>query len=739
MGPGARDSLIGAQFQQYRVTGLLGRGGMGVVYKARDVRLERDVAFKVLAAAELGDETRRLRFLREARAASALSHPNIVTIHEIDSAGGVDFIVMELLSGHTLHDIIPGQGLGLPLVASYAGQLLEGMAAAHRAGLVHRDLKPGNLMVRPDGVLKILDFGLATWRASDDDDTAERLTAAGKVVGTMAYMSPEQARGEVVGPPSDVFSMGVILYHMVAGRSPFRGSGLSVMHALIEGRFDPVLQVRPECPPGLAAVIERALQPSISARFASAGEMLRALRGASGEPAPPDAAPTASVMMPASTPPPVERSPRRAAAVPWAAAAAVAAAVVAGGAWYMMAPRQARTSSPATAAFASDYDAYQAGRAALDRYDIPGNIDRAVESMQAAIALNPTSAAAYAGLADAYLQRNTSAPDPSWLSLARDAADQALALNPDLAIAHVALGNALADGGKRTDAAVAFEKARDLDPRNPGALLGLATLANAAGDRAGAESLFQKAMDTAQGSWIPYQVAGRFYYGIQRYDDALRAWDRALELAPRNARVLRNRAAAYVALNRNDEAASALQAAIEIEPTAQAYGNYGTLRYAQGRFRDAVPLFEKAVELSATNYVNWGNLGDAYRWAPGEQAKAPPAYERAVTLVREKLAVTPNDSELHANLAGYLAKSGQAPAALTELGTFERLPNKTAKAWFKAAIAAEAAGRRDDALRFLESAIGANYSLDEIRTEQELVRLRTDVRYHQLLSAPVTP
>lgn len=730
------DPLIGAQFQQYRVVSLLGRGGMGVVYKARDVRLERDVALKVLPAAELGDETRRLRFLREARAASALSHPNIVTIHEIDTADGVDFIVMELLTGLTLHDAIPPGGLDLSLVTSYATQLLEGMAAAHRAGLVHRDLKPGNLMVRNDGVLKILDFGLATLRAGEDDDTMSRLTVAGKVMGTIAYMSPEQARGEIVGPASDVFSMGVIFYHMVTGRPPFRGSGLSVMHALIEGTFDPVRQVRGECPAGFSAVIERALEPRVERRFASAAEMLSGLRGALGIPQPPGAAPTITVTVPAA-PSQSGTSTSHTLRMRQAATVAAIVAVIAAAGWYLQTLRVRGAANPGTAVFATASDAYEAGRAALDRYDKPGNIDRAIESMQAAIKLDPRNAAAYAVLAEAYVQRNTSAPDPSWLSLARDAADQAIALNPDLAIAHAAKGNALSDGGTRTEAAASFAKARDLDPKNATALLGLATIANAGGDRTGAEALFRQAMDAAQGSWIPYQVAGRFYYATQRYDEALRAWDRALELAPRNARVLRNKAAAYFALNRMDDAASALQAAIEIEPTAQAYGNYGTLRYGQGRFRDAVPLFEKAVELSATNYVNWGNLGDAYRWAPGEQAKAAPAYERAVALIREKLAATPNDSELQANLAGYLAKAGKTPEAVIELEAFDRLTNKSARAWFKAAIAAEAAGKRDAALHHLASAIAGNYSLDEIRTEQELVRLRTDVRYHQLLSPPV--
>jgi eukaryotic-like serine/threonine-protein kinase len=354
--------------------------------------------------------------------------------------------------------------------------------------------------------------------------------------------------------------------------------------------------------------------------------------------------------------------------------------------------------------------------------------------MQAAIQRDPKFAAAYAGLSEAYLQRNTAAPDAQWVALAREAAEQAISLNTDLAIAHAALGNALVESGKRKEASGEFDRARDLDPKNWAAYLGLAGIANAEGRRADSEALVTKALNNAQGHWFPYMAAGRFYFGIQRYDDALKAWEKALQLAPRNARLLRNQAAADEMLGRSDDAASALQEAIEIEPTAQAYGNYGTLRYSQGRFRDSVPLFEKAVELSATNYVNWGNLGDAYRWAPGMRDKSAAAYARAIALVQEKLASSPNDAELQANLAGYLAKSGQQAEALSQLKKFEGLANKSGKAWFKAAIASEVAGRRGDALRFLGSAIAAKYSLEEIRTEAELVQLRTDLRYHRLLS-----
>jgi serine/threonine-protein kinase len=356
--------------------------------------------------------------------------------------------------------------------------------------------------------------------------------------------------------------------------------------------------------------------------------------------------------------------------------------------------------------------------------------------MQLAIQRNAKYAPAYAGLSEAYIWRNLSSPDPNWVSLARDSAMRAVALNPDIAIGHSALGNALFEGGKRVEASVEFERAKDLDPKSVPAYVGLARIAAGAGDTSGAEALYQKLIETVPEAWTAHLNYGTFLYGNQRYDNAIVAWERARHLTPDNVRILRNEAAAYHMLGRDEDSASALQSALEIEPAPEVYANLGTLRFFQGRFADAVPPLEKAVQLGATKFSNWGNLGDAYRWAPGLRSKAPAAYSRAIDLIRPQLTASPADSELQANLAGYLAKSNQTTAALAELKRFEVMSNRTGKAWFKAAIAYEAAGQRDSALRALESAIRAKYSSEEIRTEQELTGLRTDVRYQQLLALP---
>jgi serine/threonine protein kinase len=221
----------GTKLGPYEVIAPLGAGGMGEVYRARDTRLGREVAIKVLPADRLSDPVRRARFEQEARAAAAFHHPNIVTIYEIESAEGTDFIVMELVAGKTLDALIPRHGMRLGEVLRIAIPLADALAAAHTAGIVHRDLKPANVMVTPEGVVKVLDFGLAKLRqvevAGEDDTTLDaqaRLSRPGTVAGTPAYMSPEQASGGVVDARSDIFSFGAALYEMVTGRRPFGGA-----------------------------------------------------------------------------------------------------------------------------------------------------------------------------------------------------------------------------------------------------------------------------------------------------------------------------------------------------------------------------------------------------------------------------------------------------------------------------------------------------------------------------------
>ena len=261
-----RVQLAAERVGPYELQELIGQGGMGTVYRAVDTRLGRMVALKVISREE-GTRAERARFLREAKAASSLNHPNIVTIYEYDSAGDRDFIAMEFIQGRTLRQLLEAGELPLKTALEYARQVAAGLARAHSAGIVHRDLKPNNVMVNADGVAKVLDFGLARQGISphsgSDDVTAgvTALTMVGTVLGTPAYMSPEQATGEPADYRSDIFSFGIVLYEIACGKSPFKGSNpWATMHQIATLAPQPVSQVNRSLPRQLVELIDQCLQ-----------------------------------------------------------------------------------------------------------------------------------------------------------------------------------------------------------------------------------------------------------------------------------------------------------------------------------------------------------------------------------------------------------------------------------------------------------------------------------------------
>jgi serine/threonine protein kinase/Tol biopolymer transport system component len=265
----------GVKLGPYEVVAPLGSGGMGEVYRARDTRLGREVAIKVLPSDKLSDAVRRARFEQEARTVAALSHPHIVTIHEIEKAGDTDFIVMELVPGKTLDSLIPKSGMRLGEALRIAIPIADALATAHGHGIVHRDLKPGNVMVTPEGVVKVLDFGLAKLTQAEEGgedsttlDARAKLSHPGTVAGTPAYMSPEQAAGGAVDARSDIFSFGAVLYEMVTGRRPFGGGSTAEMLAsLLKEQPKPPSEVVPDIPRDLERIILHCLRKEPERRF----------------------------------------------------------------------------------------------------------------------------------------------------------------------------------------------------------------------------------------------------------------------------------------------------------------------------------------------------------------------------------------------------------------------------------------------------------------------------------------
>jgi serine/threonine-protein kinase len=281
----AAGTLLGA----YEITGPLGAGGMGEVYRGRDTRLDRAVALKVLPAAFAADPRLRQRFDREARVISRLNHPQICTVYDIGDAQGVSFLVMELVEGETLRAWSSRQPTRTTSeIAAVVLQISQALAAAHTAGIVHRDIKPDNVIVRGDGTVKVLDFGIAklTPAAIADATTAFADTEFGTVIGTTKYMSPEQARGVEVDARSDIFSVGVVLYELLTGQAPFGGvTATDTLIAIMQHDPTPVTRLRPDTSSGLARIVAMCLEKDPARRYASGGALSADLEGLTRSPA----------------------------------------------------------------------------------------------------------------------------------------------------------------------------------------------------------------------------------------------------------------------------------------------------------------------------------------------------------------------------------------------------------------------------------------------------------------------
>jgi Tfp pilus assembly protein PilF/predicted Ser/Thr protein kinase len=527
----------GRRIGHYEIVSKLGEGGMGAVYRAVDTNLGRQVALKVISRASISDEDKR-RFAREAKSASALNHPNVVTVYEYSAEAGLDFIVMELVEGAPLNEILKRGETPLSTLLDYARQVAAALTKAHGAGIVHRDLKPGNIMITPDGVAKVLDFGLAKRSQGPEGPDGETMTAvtqAGIVMGTPAYMSPEQVLGEAADHSTDIFAFGVILYEMVCGQRPFKGEDTAAtLRQILHKEPPPPPDTAPEA---VKALIGKCLQKSRQHRLRSMAEAV-ALLSSSG---------------PLRLP--VSRSRGRVAAL----AGGLVVLGIAGSLLWCAAGRRApaahsvattyptaSTHPTATASVGLDsVDGTSSeltirARGLLRRYDKTGYLDRAIRLLESALEKDAKFAAAYATISEAYLRKGHSvtSADNHWLKLARDSAAQAVSLNPDLAEAHTSLGEVLLEGGETDRAKGEIDRALQLDPLSSRACLAMAKL-QAKLDAVSAETLYGKAAALAPDDWIPHSEHGGFLYRAARYRDAAAEWEEAARLAPDNVFILK--------------------------------------------------------------------------------------------------------------------------------------------------------------------------------------------------------
>jgi tetratricopeptide (TPR) repeat protein len=564
------DLSPGAMLGRYRIVRRLGRGGMGVVYLAHDPRLDRPAALKLLPRHLSLDETARRRFEEEARAASSLDHPHLATVYEIaDAPDGRVFIAMAFYDGETLREEIERGPLPIARAVALTGQLADALAAAHRLGIVHRDVKPGNVIVTRDGAATLVDFGVAKMAGS-------ALTQTGATPGTVAYMSPEQTRGGAIDARADVWSLGVMLYEMLSGRRPFHADGEgAVIYAIRHDDPEPLDRVRPGVSQELARVVSRCLRKSPDRRYRDAGALLAALRALS-----PDGA---------------ERRGRawHSAAV-FSGAIALLAALSVGavmiyqdrlwaedyGADVAEVPAvQHAIGERLTAALGLDargaaprrpvergpeaapaYVEYRKGRYYLGKHDVQ-SFGAARDLFQRALDLDPTFAPAWGGLASAFVHLASvmGLESSEAYPRARAAAEEALALDPDLASAHTALGTALAVHYWDPDAAERhFRQAIVLDPSSAWAFGAYARHLRNQARFDEALAAVGRAQDLDSLSAFPHIEEAIIHYMAGRHHEAIAKSRRLLAARPDLVMAHHGIALNYAQLGKYDDALAAL-------------------------------------------------------------------------------------------------------------------------------------------------------------------------------------
>jgi tetratricopeptide (TPR) repeat protein/predicted Ser/Thr protein kinase len=696
--------MIGQTLKHYRIVEKLGQGGMGVVYKALDTHLDRFVAVKVLPHDKVADGQRKRRFVQEAKAASALNHPNIVTIHDIDESDGVDFIAMEYVEGKTLQELIRDKELGLSESLGYTIQIADALSKAHSAGIVHRDLKPSNVMITPDGRAKVLDFGLAklTDRPAGEEDatrTLEQLTGQGVIMGTLSYMSPEQARGQELDHRTDIFALGVALYQMITGELPFQGpNAVSVLDQLLHAPTPSLKAAQPDVPDALERTVIRATAKDRDARYQSMQELasdLRSLSFARGPAAGNLGAEEATLTAAA----PGARRPWR----PGRRTAVLSAAVVLLG---MLLALPFRTRLPRWLGGKPLPERIRL--AVLPFNNIGGGAENQafcdglmeilatkfsqVQQFQSTLSVVPASEVRSEKTSSAAQARRMFHANLALTGSVRSINDKIL-VTINLVDAETVqqldgkeltatTGELIALQDDAFDNAVAMLElnlkpdVREVlsagETRNPAAYsdylqaVGYLARFDITENVDKAINLFQQALSRDRNYALAYAGLGEAYWRKFQVtserkwaDEALPSCRRAAQLDNRLARVHVTLGMIYTGIGQPEKAADELKLAINLEPRgADGYRELGRAYEAMGKTGEAEQTYRQAIKLQPDSWSSYWNLGVFYY----RQAR----YEQAATQFREVIRLAPDHFRAYRSLGGiyiYEGKFGQAAEA----------------------------------------------------------------------------
>jgi serine/threonine protein kinase/Flp pilus assembly protein TadD len=646
--------VAGHTIGRYEIVSLLGRGGMGEVYLARDRQLRRNVAIKVLPETVAADQERLHRFEQEAIAASALNHPNILTIHEIGESNNVHYIVSENVVGQTLRDLMATITVSDAL--DVTAQVLSALKAAHNSGIVHRDIKPENIMVRDDGLVKVLDFGLAklTEEHSLLDTEAATMahvrTQSGMIMGTVTYMSPEQARGLEVDHRSDIWSVGVVLYEMLCGRPPFSGAtAVDTLASILEK--EPLPAPSNAVSNGIAAILTKALEKQTRDRYQTSDEMLNDLRLVQRrreakfvDDAVPDDRKT-EVLEPVATS--RVRQSRVSTKLWFFMATSLAVLVIGSLAYYLSSRRSAVPQSAESFQRSPAYDLYVRGKVKVASINLDDN-SAAISLLEQTVATDPNYAEAWAALAQAYVSRSFYfAPEAERKKLNDEAAvavEKAMNINPNLAEAHFARAFLLwshTNGFPHEQAIQSYKRAIELNPKFDEAhhWLGVVYLHIGLLDKALEET--QTALDLKADN-----MRGRFRLGVidvykGKFEDALSVFKTTPpESNPED--IYRQKAGALFQLGRYEEAQAVVDQFLKDYPTdlggtmtsmnAMLFAKAGKQKEAEESIRHAIELgqgfghFHHTAYNIASAYALMNKPDEAVKWLQNASDDGFPCY-----------------------------------------------------------------------------------------------------------------
>lgn len=835
--------MTGTTIAHYKILEKLGEGGMGEVYKAEDTRLDRVIALKFLSSNIAAVEEYRKRFEQEARAAAALNHPNICTIYSVEKHEDRQFISMEYVEGTTLREKIQSGSLETDEVIDYGIQIASALSAAHTKEVIHRDLKPENIMVDGRGQIKVMDFGLARIKG------AQNITQKNECIGTAAYMSPEQLRGEKIDLQSDLFSFGIILYEMLTGQNPFRGEYEQATSYRLLNEDPPQELFHKDHPTGLKNLVMQCLQKNPDDRYSSAKEIKNDLENYKKQTFPPALAHGRNLF-----PSFIRHTDRKFRLM---AGVLVLLALLAGtqlynfgwingtdweeipdekhlvvlpfnnlsedaipasfndgimeiltskitqmgtnkGSLWVVPNSEVRSEQVSSVTEASklfgtnlavtgsmhrnddrfrltinlvdasslrqlrssvlelkwtdfaylqdevvrtlanmlevelapeaetnlkagnsqDPQAYQLfieGRGFLSRFENPEAIEMAIDKFEKALEIDPEYARAWAGLGEAYWRKFNMTNDVQWTKPALKHARKALELNDQLSEVYVTLAMIYNGMGRHEDALDMLDKLMQREEPGYEAQIELANAYSGMGKNDRAEKEYLKAIEHKETYWDGYNQLGVFYYINGRYKEAAEMFKEVTKWTPDNYSAYYRLGATHFAMEQNKKAKEALKKSLELRPNRRAFSNLGTLYFHEGKYQEAIRMFEQSIELTNVDYHIWGNLGISYYWTGKNKEKVRSTLNKAIELAEKMREVMPGDNLLLADLANYYAVIGNRKQVDYLLG--QLISNKIQDPGIMVMIAEayEMIGERSAAISWLEKALEQGYAWKNIK------------------------